>query len=111
MEASEGYTVRVINKILRIEKEFLMILLGWLMKYYQPMLNKKIQELKDRRCLFTYKISQVLNLKLNASTQEERQIIVTKYMILFNDLKEVNDRLNQVGGIELPRPKFKLDSI
>ena len=51
--------------------------------------------------LVSYKLSAVLDLKLNASTIDEKTILDTKYQLLADELNEINDELDRYGGIDI----------
>ena len=106
LEALERCTIRVINRIFKNKKKVLDDIVGMVDDVISTTANQKeVYELKNKKKQLTEKMMEVLDLKLNASTIEEKQILDTKYMILSDDLKDINERLDQLGGIDISETK------
>ena len=51
--------------------------------------------------LVSDKLSAVLDLKLNATTMDEKTILDTKYQLLTDELNDINEELDQYGGRDI----------
>jgi len=102
LEALDRCTKKVINKIFKNKKDVINDIVGTIEEVTNTKeYEKRIYELKDRKKLVSEKLSAVLDLKLNASTMDEKTILDTKYQLLTDELNDINEELDRYGGIDI----------
>ena len=102
LEALDRCTKKVINKIFKNKKDVINDIVGTIEEVTNTKeYEKRIYELKDRKKLVSEKLFAVLDLKLNASTMDEKTILDTKYQLLTDELNDINEELDRYGGIDI----------